>query len=37
MPSRQSAARELYDASARNSKIMLKTVGVVVPLEASRG
>ena len=29
--------RKKYDASARNSKIMLKTVGLVVPPEASRG
>jgi len=28
--------RKKYDASARNSKVMVKTVGVVAPLEASR-
>ncbi|MDR3406231.1 MAG: amino-acid N-acetyltransferase [Chthoniobacter sp.] len=28
--------RKKYDASARKSKVMLKTVGVVAPLEASR-
>ncbi|MEI9892717.1 MAG: amino-acid N-acetyltransferase [Chthoniobacter sp.] len=28
--------RKKYDASARNSKVMIKTVGVVAPLEASR-
>jgi amino-acid N-acetyltransferase len=28
--------RKKYDASARNSKVMLKTLGVVAPLEASR-
>jgi amino-acid N-acetyltransferase len=28
--------RKKYDASARNSKVMIKNVGVVAPLEASR-
>ncbi|MEZ0258461.1 MAG: amino-acid N-acetyltransferase, partial [Chthoniobacter sp.] len=28
--------RKKYDASNRNSKVMIKNVGVVAPLEASR-